>query len=609
MGRHLPPFLVLVAFTLAFDVSPVRAFLDSGGLFSRPATGADGSVYVGTRKAQIFAFHPQPKCVGGSNAANVCTTDAGCPGGTCSRIKWVFQAGNNVQGDPAIAPPGTSAAGTIYAGSSDGNTYAFDPDPDAECLDADRMLSPGCVQWVLESGAVTSRAVIRPAAGGLEETLFMGGYDWRSISGQLLAIDLTPPSCTAEGKHGVCANDVATCCARNADCPGSTCRPTLRWKTAIPGRLRFNLLLAPDQKTIYVGSKSVVGGLYAVADRSTSGEVIWQFDAGVEGARYNRGGDVGPDGTIYAASERAASTRIVALAPAARACSNDGRPCRADADCLPGGSCQSPMSICTSGTNEGQSCTTATDCPLGTCERSPCAEVQGTGACGSVDQIQPCGFCVRWFYDMRADQRSAPVLSLEGTMVLQGSRMDRSTIAPGRSDNIHAIRTTNGTPDPSTCYRAGCRESLFHTSSRMASIAAIHPGGRPQFSPFDVMTGAIFIGDLRGNFYAIAPCTPGAQNHPACVSSPLPYLQKIWSLQTDFGMRNSPGLAQDGNTVYVGNDTRGGGGATFYAFDVDTGDLRWCYDTQIRAAAPNGLPCANPEPDRPACCKLRSPAS
>jgi glucose/arabinose dehydrogenase len=51
MGRHLPPFLVLVAFTLAFEVSPVRAFLDSGGLFSRPATGEDGSVYVADAEA------------------------------------------------------------------------------------------------------------------------------------------------------------------------------------------------------------------------------------------------------------------------------------------------------------------------------------------------------------------------------------------------------------------------------------------------------------------------------------------------------------------------------------------------------------------------------
>jgi hypothetical protein len=68
-------------------------------------------------------------------------------------------------------------------------------------------------------------------------------------------------------------------------------------------------------------------------------------------------------------------------------------------------------------------------------------------------------------------------------------------------------------------------------------------------------------------------------------------------------MRNSPSLSQDGNTVYVGDDTRGGSnGANLYAIDVDTARVRWCYDTKIGPAAPNGQLCTNPPAERPPCC-------
>jgi len=80
-------------------------FYAEGSIFSSPAIGADGTIYFGTArdftKGDILAVNPD---------------------GT---EKWRYQTDGYIFADPAIAPDGT-----VYIGSLDGYLYAMNPDGD-----------------------------------------------------------------------------------------------------------------------------------------------------------------------------------------------------------------------------------------------------------------------------------------------------------------------------------------------------------------------------------------------------------------------------------------------------------------------------------------------
>ncbi len=72
------------------------AFLTGGDVFSSPAIGSDGTIYVGSDDYNLYAINPD-----GSQ-------------------KWAFQTGGHVSSFPAI-----SSDGTIYVGSYDDKLYAI----------------------------------------------------------------------------------------------------------------------------------------------------------------------------------------------------------------------------------------------------------------------------------------------------------------------------------------------------------------------------------------------------------------------------------------------------------------------------------------------------
>ena len=75
------------------------AFKTGGAVFSTPAIGSDGTIYVGSYDDNLYAINPD-----GSK-------------------KWAFKTADRVSSSPAI---GTD--GTIYVGSWDENLYAINPD-------------------------------------------------------------------------------------------------------------------------------------------------------------------------------------------------------------------------------------------------------------------------------------------------------------------------------------------------------------------------------------------------------------------------------------------------------------------------------------------------
>ena len=70
-------------------------------VYSSPAIGADGTVYVGSSDNKLYAISPPAS-------------------GTTGVLKWSFTAGNDVSSSPAIG-----ADGTVYVGSYDGRLYAI----------------------------------------------------------------------------------------------------------------------------------------------------------------------------------------------------------------------------------------------------------------------------------------------------------------------------------------------------------------------------------------------------------------------------------------------------------------------------------------------------
>ena len=71
-------------------------YTTGGGVYSSPAIGSDGTIYVGSSDGDLYAINPD---------------------GT---LKWKYETGYMVCSSPAIG-----SDGTIYVGSGDGNLYAI----------------------------------------------------------------------------------------------------------------------------------------------------------------------------------------------------------------------------------------------------------------------------------------------------------------------------------------------------------------------------------------------------------------------------------------------------------------------------------------------------
>ena len=104
---------------------------DAGGnVYSSPAVGADGTIYVGSYDDNLYALNSD---------------------GT---RKWDYTTGDNVYGSPSIG-----ADGTVYFGSADSFVYALNPD--------------GTRKWrFFASGDTRSRPAI-----GADGTVYFGSED------------------------------------------------------------------------------------------------------------------------------------------------------------------------------------------------------------------------------------------------------------------------------------------------------------------------------------------------------------------------------------------------------------------------------------------------
>jgi outer membrane protein assembly factor BamB len=224
------------------------SFTTGYDVYSSPAIGADGTIYVGSLDNRLYAINPD-----GSQ-------------------KWSFTAGDVVNSSPAIG-----ADGTIYVGSLDNRLYAINPD--------------GSQKWSFTAGDVVNSS---PAIGA-DGTVYVGSADynlyainpdgsqkWSFTTGGSV---LSSPAIGANGTIYVGATN-GTLYAINPD--GS-----LKWSFTTGGRIYSSPAIGADG-AIYVGADD--WNLYAI---NPDGSQKWSFATGgwVESSPA-----VGSGGTIYVGS-------------------------------------------------------------------------------------------------------------------------------------------------------------------------------------------------------------------------------------------------------------------------------------------------------------------
>jgi len=275
-------------------------FTTGGDVFSSPAIGIDGAIYVGSNDDKLYALKPDGTqkwaftTVGdiisspaiandgtiyvGSGSFNAASTAfyAINPDGT---QKWVFTTGAYITSSPAIG-----SDGTIYVGSADNKLYAINPD--------------GTQKWAFTAGddVVWSSPAI--AAGG---TIYVGSIDRKVYAinpdgtqkWAFTTVDLvrTSPAIGSDGTIYLGAGSAFSTFdqfyAINPD-------GTQKWAIATGGNIFSSAAIGADG-TIYVGARTA-RRLLAL---NPNGTQKWAFTTG---GNIDSSPAIGLDGAIYVGS-------------------------------------------------------------------------------------------------------------------------------------------------------------------------------------------------------------------------------------------------------------------------------------------------------------------
>jgi outer membrane protein assembly factor BamB len=231
-------------------------FVTGGAILSSPAIGFDSTIYVGSSDKKIYAINPDGSkkwqfetgdivsstpAISSTGIIYVGSNDkklyAIKSDGTSESGEWPFQAGGAISSSPVIG-----STGVIYVGSEDGKVYA--------------IKSSGKEKWEFETGGKVSSS---PGIG-FTDIIYVGSED-----GKVYALD--PEEGTA-----VWANPFNTGAAVSSS-------PAI-----------------DDDETIFVGSSN--GNLYAI---NSDGTQKWVFSA--PEAAVSSSPLIGYDGTIYVGSD------------------------------------------------------------------------------------------------------------------------------------------------------------------------------------------------------------------------------------------------------------------------------------------------------------------
>jgi len=233
-------------------------------IFSSPAVGADGTVYVGSYDNNLYALNP--------------ATPGGVP-------KWAAPTGGNIESSPAIGKDGT-----VYVGSLDGKLYAFNGQTGAKVWEFAASGPIFASPAVSANGYIFVGATTISGVGGSDRRFYCvdaltGLKVWEFTAGDgiqssaALSLDgATVYFGSLDGK--VYALNAATGASR----PG--------WPFSTGGPIVFSSPAVGADGTVYVGSQD--GRMYAI---SAGGTQRWQYDAGAP--IYSSPAINGANGTVY----------------------------------------------------------------------------------------------------------------------------------------------------------------------------------------------------------------------------------------------------------------------------------------------------------------------
>jgi len=480
----------------------------SVGIYSSPAIGADGTIYVGSNDGKLYAINPD-----GSHSWNFTTGGrvesspaigadgtiyvgsdklyAINPDGSHS---WNFTAGGWVYSSPAIG-----ANGTIYVGSSD-KLYAINPDGShswnfttggsirsSPAIGADGTIYVGSDDWKLWAinpdgshswNFTTGAGVWSSPAIGSDGTIYVGSWDnnlyainpdgshsWNFTAGNGIQ---SSPAIGANGTIYVGSWD-SKLYAINPDGSQS-------WKRT-GCAVNSSPAIGADG-TIYVGSND--GKLWAI---NPDGSTKWRFTTG---GPVECSPAIGADGTIYVGSNDGKLYAITGLlSPWPMFGQNPRRTGRSPYSCP-----ASPLLKWSFTTGYWV-------------ESSPAIGANGTIYVGSYDNrlyaINPDG-SESWNFTTGGVNWSSPAIGADGTIYV------------GDGDKLYAIN-----PDGSQSWN-------FTTT-----------GYYIDSSPVIGVDGTIYVGAGDGKLYAINP--DGSQS---------------WNFTTGGAVMSSPAIGADG-TIYVGS--------------------------------------------------------
>jgi outer membrane protein assembly factor BamB len=242
-------------------------------VYSSPAIGLDGTVYIGSDNHKVYAL-----------ADN---------GSATPTVRWSYTTGAQVNSSPALGPDGT-----VYIGSYDKKLYAL----------VDNGTTSPTLKWSYTFGTpMQSSAILGPDgtvyAGCNAVYAFMDNgtptptVKWRSGWAPISSNPALGPDGTLySGSVYFDANRQEYNLYAYKD--AATTSPSVKWQYATADSIYSSPALGADG-TVYVGSEDAK--LYAFKDNGTNTPTVkWAY---ATGAGVHSSPAVGADGTIYFGSE------------------------------------------------------------------------------------------------------------------------------------------------------------------------------------------------------------------------------------------------------------------------------------------------------------------
>ena len=266
------------------------SYATGGGIYSSPAVGPDGTIYVGSRDFSLYAINPDGSlkwsyatgdridsspALGPDGTIYVGSYDhklyAITPGGS---LKWIYSTGDYIRSSPAVANDGT-----IYVGSGDYKLHAVNPD--------------GTFKWIYPAGY----GIYASPAIGLDGTIYVGSHDAK--------VYVVKPDGTLKWSYDTEGGMISSSPAIGADGTvymGSlnytfyafNPNGTLKWLYETTGRIDSSPAIGRDG-SIYVGS-----GDHSLYIFSSNGGLKRKLDSAA--GNFGSPPAIGSDGTVYVGS-------------------------------------------------------------------------------------------------------------------------------------------------------------------------------------------------------------------------------------------------------------------------------------------------------------------